>query len=169
MNGSQQAVVIGGGIVGVCCALYLQREGWQVTLVDPNAPGDSTAKWSCGQFAVSEVIPLSKPGILQKIPGWLLDQSGPLALRPAALPSILPWFLRFLLCARKQRIYDIAQALASLTVHIYDDYAPLLDACPDKNLLHERPIIELFEQQKDLEHERTFLPYAKSLALRLRY
>ncbi|WP_237149660.1 FAD-dependent oxidoreductase [Pseudomonas mediterranea] len=57
----QQTVVIGGGIVGVCCALYLQREGHRVILVDPAAPGDSTAKWSCGQMAVSEVIPLSKP------------------------------------------------------------------------------------------------------------
>ena len=91
----EKAVVIGGGIVGVCCALYLQREGYRVTLVDPAAPGDSTAKWSCGQMAVSEVIPLSKPGILKKIPAWLLDQKGPLALRPSALPGILPWFLRF--------------------------------------------------------------------------
>ncbi|MCO8649098.1 FAD-dependent oxidoreductase, partial [Burkholderia multivorans] len=92
---SETAVVIGGGIVGVCCALYLQRDGHAVTLIDPAAPGDSTAKWSCGQMAVSEVIPLSKPGILKKVPGWLLDQSGPLALRPGALPGILPWFFRF--------------------------------------------------------------------------
>jgi len=167
MSGTQRAVVIGGGIVGVCCALYLQKAQWQVTLVDSAAPGNSTAKWSCGQFAVSEVIPLSKPGILHKIPGWLCDQSGPLALRPAALPGILPWFLRFLACARKQRIYDIAQALASLTVHIYEDYAPLLDACPDKNLLHERPIIQLFEQQKDLEHERAFFALRKELGFQV--
>ena len=78
----EKAVVVGGGIVGVCCALYLQREGYAVTLIDPAAAGDSTAKWSCGQMAVSEVIPLSKPGILKKIPGWLLDQKGPLALQP---------------------------------------------------------------------------------------
>src|SRR5438046_1644942 len=68
----EEAVVGGGGIVGVCCALYLQREGYAVTLIDPAPAGDSTAKWSCGQMAVSEVIPLSKPGILKKIPGWLL-------------------------------------------------------------------------------------------------
>jgi len=167
MSGSQRAVVIGGGIVGVCCALYLQRAGWQVTLVDPAKPGNSTAKWSCGQFAISEVIPLSKPGILRKIPGWLFDQTGPLALRPAALPGILPWFLRFLACARQQRIYDIAQALASLTVHIYEDYAPLLAACPDKNLLHERPIIELFEHKKDLEHERAFFVLRKKFGFQV--
>jgi len=167
MSGTQQAVVIGGGIVGICCALYLQRDNWQVTLIDPAAPGDSTAKWSCGQIAISEVIPLSKPGILKKIPGWLLDQTGPLALRPAALLGILPWFLRFLACARENRIREIAKALASLTHSIYDDYAPLLDACEDKNLLGERPVIELFGQKKDLQHERTFFALRKELGFQV--
>ena len=163
---AQQAIVIGGGIVGVCCALYLQRDGHRVTLVDPAAPGDSTAKWSCGQMAVSEVIPLSKPGILMKIPGWLLDQKGPLALRPSALPGILPWFLRFLACARTSKINQIAQDMARLTQHVYDDYAPLLNACPDKTLLDDRPILEVFDSPTGLAHERPHLDLRKQLGFK---
>ncbi|EMH7815990.1 TPA: FAD-binding oxidoreductase [Pseudomonas aeruginosa] len=159
----EKAVVIGGGIVGVCCALYLQREGYQVTLIDPAAPGDSTAKWSCGQMAVSEVIPLSKPGILKKIPTWLLDQKGPLALRPSALPGILPWFLRFVANARHSKIVEIAQAMTTLTEKVYEDYAPLLDACPDKTLLGNKPIIEVFDSQDGVIHERPHLELRKSL------
>ncbi|MDZ5111317.1 NAD(P)/FAD-dependent oxidoreductase [Pseudomonas putida] len=165
-SSSQNAVVIGGGIVGVCCALYLQREGYKVTLIDPAAPGDSTAKWSCGQMAVSEVIPLSKPGILMKIPGWLLDQKGPLALRPSALPGILPWFLRFLACARSSKIHQIAQDMAKLTQHVYEDYAPLLDACPDKSLLGDRPILEVFDSSAGLAHERPHLELRKQLGFK---
>lgn len=166
-SSAQSAVVIGGGIVGVCCALYLQREGLRVTLVDPAAPGDSTAKWSCGQMAVSEVIPLSKPGILLKVPGWLLDQNGPLALRPSALPGILPWFLRFVACARPSRIRQIAAELASLTQHVYADYAPLLDACPDKTLLGQRPILELFDTAAGLKHERAHFALRETLGFRV--
>ncbi|MFK3818349.1 NAD(P)/FAD-dependent oxidoreductase [Pseudomonas sp. NPDC089407] len=165
-SSSQNAIVIGGGIVGVCCALYLQREGHKVTLIDPAAPGDSTAKWSCGQMAVSEVIPLSKPGILMKIPGWLLDQKGPLALRPSALPGILPWFLRFLACARSSKIHEIAQDMARLTQHVYTDYAPLLDACPDKRLLGDRPILEVFDSPAGLAHERPHLELRKQLGFK---
>lgn len=163
---AHQTVVIGGGIVGVCCALYLQRDGRRVTLIDPAAPGDSTAKWSCGQMAVSEVIPLSKPGILMKIPGWLLDQKGPLALRPSALPGILPWFLRFLACARPAKITQIAQDMARLTQHVYEDYAPLLDACPDKTLLGQRPILEVFDSPAALAHERPHLALRQQLGFR---
>jgi D-amino-acid dehydrogenase len=157
------AVVIGGGIVGVCCALYLQRNGHAVTLIDPAAPGDSTAKWSCGQMAVSEVIPLSKPGILMKVPGWLMDQQGPLALRPSALPGILPWFLRFVLCARHSKIVEIARAMATLTHDVYADFAPLLDACDDKTLMGQRPIIEVFDTAAGVEREQAHLALRASL------
>ncbi|CAI8852981.1 D-amino-acid dehydrogenase [Pseudomonas sp. IT-P253] len=162
----EKAVVVGGGIVGVCCALYLQREGYAVTLIDPAAAGDSTAKWSCGQMAVSEVIPLSKPGILKKIPGWLLDQKGPLALRPGALPGILPWFLRFLACARHSKIVEISEHMATLTHHVYEDYAPLLEACPDKHLMGERPIIEVFDSPSGLNHERPHLELREALGFK---
>jgi D-amino-acid dehydrogenase len=152
--------------VGVCCALYLQRVGYAVTLIDPEAPGNSTAKWSCGQMAVSEIIPLSKPGILMKVPGWLMDQKGPLALRPSALPGIIPWFLRFLMCARHSKIVDIAQSMATLTHDVYSDFAPLLEACEDKALMGERPILEVFDDPRGLEHEQPHLDLRQSLGFR---
>jgi len=163
---NETAVVIGGGIVGVCCALYLQREGYSVALIDPAAPGDSTAKWSCGQMAVSEVIPLSKPGILAKVPGWLMDQEGPLALRPSALPGILPWFLRFVASARHSKIVSIAQAMATLTRDVYADYAPLLEMCDDKALLGERPVLEVFDDPKAIERDRAHLELRQSLGFK---
>lgn len=162
----ESAVVIGGGIVGVCCALYLQRSGYAVTLIDPETPGNSTAKWSCGQMAVSEIIPLSKPGILMKIPGWLMDQKGPLALRPSALPGIIPWFVRFLMSARHSKIVDIARSMATLTHDVYADYAPLLEACDDKALMGERPILEVFDNPSGLAHELPHLELRESLGFK---
>ncbi|MGF6546689.1 NAD(P)/FAD-dependent oxidoreductase [Paraburkholderia youngii] len=162
----KSAVVIGGGIVGVCCALYLQRAGCAVTLIDPEAPGNSTAKWSCGQMAVSEVIPLSKPGVLMKVPGWLFDRKGPLSLRPSALPGIVPWFVRFLMCARHAKIVEIAQSMATLTHDVYADFAPLLDACDDKTLMGERPILEVFDDPGALAHEQPHLDLRESLGFK---
>lgn len=163
MSDATSAVVIGGGIVGVCCALYLQREGKAVTLVDPAESGDSTAKWSCGQMAVSEIIPLSKPGILKKIPGWMLDQKGPLALRPAAIPGLFPFMFRFLANARPARIQSIARELASLTSKAYQDYQPLLDKCSEKELFGSRPTLEVFDTQEGLEDEQAYFALRREL------
>jgi len=161
------ALVIGGGIVGVCCALYLQRVGYAVTLVDPEVPGNSTAKWSCGQMAVGEVVPLSKPGILRKVPGWLLDSTSPLALRPSALPGILPWFLRFVACARPARIRQIATELAGLTQHAYADYAPLLAACAQPDWFGEHPVLEVFDTAQGLAHEHAHLALREELGFQV--
>jgi D-amino-acid dehydrogenase len=163
LNAVSRAVVIGGGIVGTCCALYLQRDGYSVTLVDPAEAGDSTAKWSCGQIAVGEIIPLSKPGILMKVPGWLMDQTGPLALRPSALPGIVPWLLRFMSCARHTRISEIASAMASLTKEVFADYVPLLAASGNESLLVQRPVMQLFDNVAGIEHERAHNQTRESL------
>ncbi len=151
---SQHAVVIGGGIVGICCALSLLHEGFEVTLIDPARPGDSTAKWSCGQLSVGEIIPLSKPGILTKIPGWMVDQTGPLALRPKALPSLMPWFFRFLGNSRRTRIEDIAGSMASLTHHVFNEYKNLLDEETFNQLIVNRPVLQVFDSQKGVEGEQ---------------
>ena len=36
---AKSVTVIGAGIVGVCCALHLQREGLKVRLIDKGEPG----------------------------------------------------------------------------------------------------------------------------------
>lgn len=153
---NQKVVVVGGGIVGICCALYLQKSGFKVTIVDPLEVGESTAKWSCGQMAISEIIPLSKKGILKQVPKWLLDTEGPLSLRLSAFPNILPWFLQFINCSRNQKINEISCALASLTKDVYDDYSVLLQDCSDKQLIGSKPVIELFDHAHDIENERQY-------------
>ncbi|MGF6970558.1 D-amino-acid dehydrogenase [Paraburkholderia sp. WC7.3g] len=155
--------IIGGGIVGVCCALYLQRSGYTVNLIDPAKAGESTGKWSCGQLAVGEVVPLSKPGILKKIPGWLMDQEGPLALRPVALPGVLPWMMRFISCGRQSRLVEISRALASLTRRVFEDYQLLLDACPNEVLLNQRPVLQVFDSGKGLEQDLRHADLPRSL------
>ncbi|MDI5983755.1 FAD-dependent oxidoreductase [Halomonas sp. M4R5S39] len=167
MSVAPSTVVIGGGIVGVCCALYLQREGKNVTLVDPAEPGDSTAKWSCGQMAVSEIIPLSKPGILKKVPGWMLDQKGPLALRPRAVPGLLPWMVRFMANARRSRIDAIAQELASLTSKVYQDYQPLFDKCENDDLIGSQPTLEVFDTRSGLEDEQVYIELRRELGFKV--
>jgi glycine/D-amino acid oxidase-like deaminating enzyme len=41
------AVVIGAGMIGVCCALFLQRDGYSVTLIDRQGPGEGAARRWC--------------------------------------------------------------------------------------------------------------------------
>ncbi len=91
-------VVIGAGIVGAASALELLRDGHRVTIVEPGEPGgEQAASYGNGTLLnPSSIIPMSSPGIWKKVPSYLLDPLGPLAIRWTYLPKLLPWLTRFL-------------------------------------------------------------------------
>ena len=80
--GLSSFTVLGAGIVGVCSALALQREGHSVTLVDRDEPGRGCSFGNAGILHAGGVLPLGRPGILAKVPGMLLNREGALVIRP---------------------------------------------------------------------------------------
>ena len=91
-------VVIGGGIIGLCCAIELLRDGHAVTLLEPEQPGGRhQASFGNGAwFSPASVVPTSMPGTWRKVPGYLADPLGPLAIRWRYFPRLIPWLLRYL-------------------------------------------------------------------------
>jgi len=140
-------VVIGGGAVGLACALYLKRAGNEVVLIDPDTPEVRASFGNAGQFAETEVVPLSTPGVLKRIPKWLRDPLGPLVLRPSHLPAVLPWLLRFLRNARKDRVVEISRSMADLGRHMYSGYAPLLEEASANDLIAEGHALRIFKSK----------------------
>lgn len=125
MSDPQHVLVIGAGIVGVNVGLALQKRGFTVTLADKGEPGRATSFGNAGGLAVSECAPISMPGTLKNVPGWLMDPTGPLTLRLSYLPKMLPWLLRFMAAGRRSRVEQIATELAAILHSAWDDYDPL--------------------------------------------
>ena len=113
---SRQVVVIGAGIVGVCSAIYLQRAGHQVTLVDRLPPGDPGASsyGNAGSISWSNCVPNSMPGVLWNVPRWLFDRRGPLTIRWRHLPGLAPWLWHFVRSATLEKVQRSADALSYL-------------------------------------------------------
>ncbi|MGH7211690.1 MAG: NAD(P)/FAD-dependent oxidoreductase, partial [Acetobacteraceae bacterium] len=120
--------VIGGGIVGLACAHALAADGHGVTVLDRDPEGDKCSWENAGGIGVSEVIPAASLAVLARVPRYLLDPLGPLAIRPAHLPALLPWLAGFVASARPARVARAAAALAALTTRAHDDLVPLLAA-----------------------------------------
>lgn len=160
-------VVIGGGIVGICCALELQHDGHQVTVLEPGVVGEGASWASCGSIAVSEVVPLSKPGTLRRVPKWLLDPLGPLTLRASSTLSMLPWFLRFLANARMSRIKAISEDISALSLCALSDLQNLLARYDLSDLLRQTPVIELYDHREELAQERPFHDMRRALGFQI--
>jgi D-amino-acid dehydrogenase len=159
--------VIGGGVVGISCALALQAEGYQVTVLDPGPTGEGASWASCGCIAVGEIVPLSQPKMLMQVPGWLMDPEAPLALRPSSLPGLLPWFTRFLMNATPQKMRAIASDLAWLTFRATDDFKAQLADIGQPDLLVERPVLKLFDDERDKASMGAAFDLARALGCRI--
>jgi len=160
---AKSVTVIGAGIVGVCCALYLQREGFRVQLVEKGEPGRKASFGNSGSFGTASCVPFAMPGVLKKVPKMLFDSTSPLKLRWSHVPSALPWLLRFIASARPSRVEEIAAARNSLLVHTHAGYAPLIEGADAKQWVKDDGLMMLFES------EETFQNAAYALDLRRRH
>ncbi len=114
-NGTAKTIaIIGAGIVGVSTAVWLQREGHKVILVDRAGPGEGTSYGNGGILASCSVVPVTVPGLLKKAPGMLLNPDSPLFLRWSYLPKLLPWLVRYLRHCRPEETRRIATALEQI-------------------------------------------------------
>lgn len=146
-------VIVGGGFIGLCSALQLQRRGHAVTLVDPGDPERAASFGNAGQFAVGEVVPLSGPDTLWKVPKYLRDPLGPLAIRWGYLPRLTPWLIRLLRAGRMETVEKISAAQAMLCDRIHLDYHPLLDLADAQGLVQPGPHLRLYPSRAAFEAE----------------
>ncbi|MBX6317105.1 FAD-binding oxidoreductase [Pigmentiphaga sp.] len=130
-----RVVVIGNGIVGVCTAAWLQRDGHDVTFVDPRGPGEACSFGNAGSLSPSACLPVGMPGMWKKVPGWLKDPLGPLTIRWSYLPTVMPWLLRFLRHSRPAEVVRIATAMRNLLAPIFENYDPLLERANARHLV----------------------------------
>ena len=111
---SEHILIIGGGIIGISSGLSLLERGFKVTLIEPEEPGHGASFGNAGCLAVSEVVPISVPGMLRHVPGWLLDPLGPLSIRWQHFPKLLPWLWRFNQAGNAKQVEHASRAQADL-------------------------------------------------------
>lgn len=151
MQSDRSVAVIGAGMVGTCCALYLQNEGFNVTLIDKGAPGDGASFGNLGCIGIASCVPPGMPGILKKVPGMLLDQEAPLKLRWSHALKAAPWFVRYIANTRKDRVEAIAAARQSLLNQVHETLDPLVKEAGAGNLLCSGGLLFTFESEAAFE------------------
>ena len=135
--------VIGAGIVGICTAAFLQREGYRVTLVDAEDPGTMTSFGNAGAISAHSVTPMALPGIWKKVPRWLLDPLGPLAVRIGYAPKAAPWLMKFMSAAKD--FEKQAEALADLHRPVREAYLELTAQAGANDLLKQTGVLSVYE------------------------
>ncbi len=121
---SKQVVIVGGGIIGIACAHYLNEAGFQVTVVDKSEIGKACSFRNCGLICPSHVLPLAEPGTVQATIMSMLSGGGAFKIRPRVDLRLWRWFLNFWKRCNREDMLESARAIQPLLTsshHIYED------------------------------------------------
>jgi D-amino-acid dehydrogenase len=140
-------IVLGAGMVGVCCALELQRRGMDVTLVDRQAPGQETSHGNAGVLARSSLMPFNHPGLWRQLPRLLRNDTVQFRYRPGYLARNLGWAASFLWRARPSVFQETATALDSLIRLSAPEHQRLLAEAGISHRLRDTGWIFLFRSE----------------------
>ncbi|MGC1411675.1 MAG: FAD-dependent oxidoreductase [Acetobacteraceae bacterium] len=148
--------VIGAGVVGAATAVELLRDGHRVTILEPGEPGgEQAASYGNGTLLnPSSILPMSSPGIWRKVPGWLADPLGPLAIRWRYLPRLLPWLTRFLRAgATEARVAATARALRPLLLNAPELHRRLAEEAGVGELITRQGMLSVFPSRAEFAAE----------------
>ena len=137
-------VVIGAGVVGLAIAVALRRDGHDVTVIDRLPPGEACSFGNSGGMPRGHAFPMATPGIIWKVPGYLIDPRGPLVIRWRSLPHLAPFLLRFLRASAPARFAATLDRLTALMQESHADWTALIADAGLGDLIREDGALTLY-------------------------
>ncbi|MEP7144296.1 MAG: FAD-dependent oxidoreductase [Ferruginibacter sp.] len=160
-----KAVVIGGGIIGLSSAFYLQQSGCDVTILDKTDLSDGCSYGNLGMIVPSHFVPLAAPGMLSQGIKWMFNSRSPFYVKPSLGPDLISWGLKFIKSSNQQNVDKAAVPLKDINLlskKLYEDLAVL----PGFDFaLEKKGIIMYYKTSKVGTEEMHLALKAKSLGL----
>ena len=158
--------VIGAGIQGVCISLCLIKKGFKVTLIDREDPGKESASYgNAGHFSPYASIPFNRPDILIDVPSMLFSSTGPLSLKWSYVPTMIPWFLKFIKNCTKKKMMHTAKYMHQILDLAIPAYDELFEEIDISGLVENKGII-YFWTDKDLKSRELEINIRKELGVK---
>ncbi len=139
--------IIGAGIQGVCNALFLQKKGFQVTLFDREEPGSAASYGNAGHFSPYASVPLNRPDVIADVPSMLISSRGPLALKWNYVPKMIPWFAKFILNCREEKMMHTAKNMHQILDQSLPAFDELFDEIDLDGLVENNGILYVWTDQ----------------------
>ncbi len=151
---ARSVFVLGAGIVGISCALVLQRRGYRVTLLDRRGPGEETSSGNAGILSYSNITPLADPALLSRLHRLILNLDEDFMLHYPHFLSLLPWLLNFVARCRRRLFLNDGSAMSHLTLASIELHKKWISQAGLDGLLNPSGGLKLFRTQKTYLRQR---------------
>lgn len=157
--------IIGGGIIGLSSAYYLNKAGHQVTVIDKGALKEGCSFGNAGMIVPSHFVPLAAPGMISKGIRWMFNSTSPFYVRPRLSPALLKWGYLFYKNANQSQVDKAIPALKELSFYSKALYQQLASELPFDFGYHEKGLMMLYKSAEIEKEERETAELANQLGV----
>ena len=165
---SKKIIVIGGGIIGLCSAYYLNQEGHDVTVIDQSSMNAGASYVNAGYLSPSHLVPLSAPGVMKKGLKWMFDASSPLYIKPRLQGDFLKWVWAFNKSCTAKHVEKAAPVIKDICVLSQELFTDIRQKEEFTNHYQKKGLFMLCQTDKLLEEEQKVIHMANVLGLEAR-
>jgi D-amino-acid dehydrogenase len=151
-----KAIVIGGGIIGLCSAYYLRKSGWDVTVLDNSQEKINCSYGNLGMIVPSHFVPLASPGIVAKGFRWMLNSKSPFYVKPSLDFNLISWGLKFIKNATADNVEKATLPLLQLNLYSKQLFEELSNE-PGFDFALEKKGILMYYKTKNVAEEEAHL------------
>ncbi len=164
----KSVAILGGGVIGLCSAYYLSKEGYSVTVIDRGSEEDETAcsYGNAGYVCPSHFIPLAAPGMINSGLKWMLDSKSPFYIKPKFSRELLSWLWKFKKAANQESVNKAIPVLKELGLDSRELYLELQSEIGFE--IKEEGLLMLCDTQEGLEEEKEIAHQANVLGIEAR-
>ena len=160
-----KAVIIGGGIIGLSSAYYLNKSGWDVTVIDKGDFSDNCSYGNAGYICPSHFVPLATPGIVKQGMKWMLNSKSPFYVQPRLNGSLIDWGIKFLRSATPEKVEAAAKPLLDIAVLSLAEYESW-NSIPGFDMAFERKgLLEIYQTEEKRKAGLHHVEHAKEFGL----
>ena len=160
-----KVVIIGGGVIGLSSAYYLQQSGHEVTVIDKTDMSNNCSYGNAGYVCPSHFVPLATPGIVKQGLKWMWNSRSPFYVQPRLDLSLIDWGLKFMKMATPEHVERSAVPLRDIAIiskKLYEEWARL----PQFQFAYEtKGLLEIFQTEAGGEHAKHVMHKAHELGL----
>jgi D-amino-acid dehydrogenase len=161
---SQDVLIVGGGVIGLCCGWYLSKAGCKVTILDR----DPTRKSACsdenaGMVVPSHFIPLAAPGVISQGLKWMLNSKSPFYMKPRLDSALWSWCWKFYRHSNARHVENSKHLLSTLNLDSRRLFVELADELDFD--LATRGLMMLCQTEAGLREEAKVAAMAKEVGV----
>jgi D-amino-acid dehydrogenase len=145
--------IIGGGIIGLSTAYYLNKAGHRVTIFDKGNLQDNCSIGNAGMIVPSHIIPLAAPGMISKGIRWMFNSKSPFYVRPRLNGDLIKWGLKFYAHANLKHVERSIPALKEISTLSKNLYRQLADEKIFDFGYQERGLLMLYKTNETEKEE----------------